>query len=639
MLPMSIPTVVHERFDREGTLRALKAAGASRVFLAIDRMPGDANKREAILARLKENIAFFRENGLEVGVWFWTFWLNPAEYPLLDGERMVVADGRTRPEQYCPASPAFVESSIAFIRELAQLGPDLLMFDDDYRFGFLPLGGVGCYCAHHMKRVEEMLGEPITREELVRKIYAGGKNRFRDAWQRALGESLEEYAVKVRETVDSVNPSIRFALCSVMSQWDVDGIDSVRIAKILAGGTKPLLRLIGAPYWAVEKNWGNRLAHIVELERMESAWCKAQAGTDMEIMPEGDVYPRPRHMTPANYLEGFDTAMRASGAVNATFKYMLDYTAAPDYENGYIRRHVRNTPVYEQLETLFGGKDCAGVRVYEAMRKFPDADMTDIAHPEEYALNLFFSRGARMLVDNTIPTVYEGKGCAGIAIGENARHLQSEDFEKGLILDIRAARILMEKGVDVGIAQIGDAHSAGLLYDAQQDAYVQSYYADNAYAVHLKEQAQVVGWAMEDDTRYPDAFRYVNAQGQKFFVYAFDASFVSDKRWRSYLMQRQLISAVKWLSGEALPAICEGNPDLYMLCRKSEDAMAVGLWNFYADDVEAPIVELERAYEDITFIGCEGSMVGNRVYLSRMEPYGMAAFEVRGEKQAEMELA
>ena len=63
-------------------------------------------------------------------------------------------------------------------------------------------------------------------------------------------------------------------------------------------------------------------------------------------MAEGDVYPRPRINCPASYLEGFDTAIRASGCTDGILKYGLDYTANADYETGYARFHERNTPLY-----------------------------------------------------------------------------------------------------------------------------------------------------------------------------------------------------------------------------------------------------------------------------------------------------
>ena len=95
----------------------------------------------------------------------------------------------------------------------------------------------------------------------------------------------------MRESVDSVNTEIRLGTCTCMSSWDIDGISAKDTAYILAGNTKPFLRLIGAPYWAVERNWGNCIQDVVELERMESSWTREE---EIEIMAEGDAYPRPR---------------------------------------------------------------------------------------------------------------------------------------------------------------------------------------------------------------------------------------------------------------------------------------------------------------------------------------------------------
>ena len=139
MLPLSVPVMIHEGFDREGTLKALRAARASRVFLAIDRVPGDVKTHSRVLKQLKENIAFFHEDGLEVGVWFWTFWLDPREYPELDGERMVVADGTMRPEQYCPASPKFVQRSLCRYQMTIMDGIKCTTHNSNFLFHRIPL--------------------------------------------------------------------------------------------------------------------------------------------------------------------------------------------------------------------------------------------------------------------------------------------------------------------------------------------------------------------------------------------------------------------------------------------------------------------------------------------------------------------
>ena len=82
---------------------------------------------------------------------------------------------------------------------------------------------------------------------------------------------------------------------------------------------------------------------------MESAWCDDE---NIEIMSEGDVYPRPRHRCPSSYLEGFDTAIRAAEATTGILKYTLSYTSAPEYENGYVDAHVRNKPIYNKAAAV-----------------------------------------------------------------------------------------------------------------------------------------------------------------------------------------------------------------------------------------------------------------------------------------------
>lgn len=63
-----------------------------------------------------------------------------------------------------------------------------------------------------------------------------------------------------------------------------------------------------------------------------------------------------------------------------------------------------------------------------------------------------------------------------------------------------------------------------------------------------------------------------------------------------------------------------------MQCKADEKTLAVGLWNFCADPIFQPVVELGDNYDAIEFIGCMGNLEGNRVTLSEIAPYGFAAF-------------
>lgn len=638
MYKLSIPVVVStDQFRKEETLQELQRAHADRVMLALGEIPFDPQDRAAQLKKLEEYIPYYQGNGMEVGVWVWSFMRKDQNNDTHGCELRISHTGELSKQSYCPLSPGFIADTQEFFTEIAKLNPDIIQFDDDYSITNSGASSARCYCHRHLSRMQEILGEEIDRETLYQKAFTGKSNRYRHAVLQASAESISHFSSEIRKAVDQVNPKIRISLCSVMGAWDMDGTNAIQTAKTLAGTTKPLLRLINAPYWAASKAWGNRLQHTIELGRMQYQWC---AGEDIEVMSEGDVYPRPRHKVPASYLEGYDTALRFAGITDGILKYMLDYNSSPRYETGYIDRHVKHEPLYQQIQSRFSHQKSVGVRVYNAMTKYANADMTGIENAFRYGWDMFFSRAARLLTDNTIPTTYEGTGCCGIVFGENARHLPAEALDNGLILDIRAAKILIEQGIDVGIQSIGSLiqpkiNTSGcstpqfLYYPAENEYTTTGYGPESAYEIEPMPDAEVITTVRDPFGEIPDTILYTNGNGQKFMVFCFDAYFTEEDRYRSYAMQRQLYKAVEWLSGKPLPVQCAGHPDLYIQCKKSETDTGVGLWNFFPDEIEEPTILLDKAYTSLECINCTGQLEGNVVKLSQLNPYGFAFFTLK----------
>lgn len=642
MYKVALPIHLKENTDPQEVLRTLNAVHAEYAILAFDHVILSAKREEyeKMLSSVKDILPFLKAHGYKVGIWFWSLWLADIEHDELLHEVMLGSQGVLRIRDtalnsqekrhsgfLCPTSPK-IEIMLDIIRHAASYAPDLILMNDDLGYATY-LSSIGCYCDRHMALIGEKLGYPITREELHAAVSGGKRNEIRDAWLEIQGQTLENYAAQIREAIDGVDASIRCGFCCVMSNFSTDGTSVARIAKLMAGKTKPLVRLIGAPYWAVDRSWGNRLQHVVELTRMECAWMQDDG---IELIAEGDVYPRPRHRVPAAFLESYDTALRAAGCCDGIFKLMLDYTSSIAYESGYVSRHVRNEALYAQIERLFGDKTALGVRVYEYMNKTNDADLSGIAKPDAYASDLLFSHAARLLSDNSVPTVYTGGG-VGIAFGENARHLPIEALENGLILDIRAARILMERGIDVGIEKIGRSMQNNFLYFPKEDERILAHYGENAaYEIAPKDGARIVTYSLDGDERYADTVEYENKDGQRFLVYAFDAAFTDENRYRNYATQRLLFDSLEWLGRQKMPVSCLGNPDLYMLCKKSEDALAIGLFNMFADDIPEPTVLLAEEYHDIEAVNCEATLDGRNVRLSAIPPYGYAFILLKKEK-------
>lgn len=594
----------------------IKKFDPDRIFISIDRYLQDENEKKSVLEGLRENCLFFKSKGYEVGAWIWAFMLNNNPYSCITSLK-----GTKFPENCCPADEDFLNFAVSFIEDVAKTGVDIIMFDDDLRYGFLG-DAPGCTCKHHMKMISDIVGEDVSPEKLREYVYNGGSNKYRDAYLKANGDAFRNFAKRMRETVDKVNPDIRMGACSCMTSWDIDGVSAGELAKIFAGRTKPFVRLIGAPYWAAVRGWGNSLQDVIELSRMECSWTD---DGNIEIFSEGDVYPRPRTNCPAAYLEGFDTALRAAGCTDGILKYGMDYVSDADYETGYSAYHIRNRELYKQIEAVFGNKTSAGVRVYEYPEKLRYANFSE----EENIENLFFSYASRTLAYNTVPTVWEGEGITGAVFGENARHIPLSALKNGLIIDIFAAKILSERGIDTGTEIFGDKINSGAYEIFTHNNNRISAMNVSLFDITLQSNAEILSFTEKEGREIPISYYYENENGQKFLV--FNACYTIDNPniFRHYERSRQLSQGVKKLSGKELPAAVSGHPALYMQCKENENSLAVGLWNFYADIAFSPEITLSEKYTEIKFVNCEGTLSDKKLTLSDIPAFGFCAVELK----------
>ncbi|MCQ2462808.1 MAG: hypothetical protein MJ177_05315 [Clostridia bacterium] len=619
---LSVPVMNLNFFNymsREKTVELFKKMGVKRVFIASESESIYGSKKEAELHALRENAAYLHSHGFEVGAWFWAFMDRSEEYV-----RMTSPGGEKSREMVCATDESYCEKMFSFIRDCGQTGIDMIMFDDDFRYGFHDIG-FGCLCENHLARIRAVLGENVSREQVREGIMTGGKNKYRDAFIKVNGEVFEEFALRCRQELDKVNSSVRMGFCSCITSWDIDGTTPDRISTLLAGNTKPFYRLIGAPYWAALSAWGHRLSYVIEQERLEISRRKNE---DIEIFSEGDTYPRPRFRVPAAYLEGFDTALRASGGTDGILKYMLDYCSDYDYETGYTDAHIRNMPVYEEIDRLFGDKEPVGVRVFDNAEKFSTIDMKLYEKDPISVQNSAFSASARFLASNSVSSVHTGNAYAGIAFGEDARILTERDINSGLILDFTAAKILFENGIDTGfISENGTAETGGTEYFTSGEKIGNPGYA-RLHRLTLNEKAQVGSYTMQKNEKIPVFYTYENENGQRIGVYTFDGYVTGDEIFRNYCRQKQVISALQWLSGKRLPAMCTGHPDLYILTKQKDKKITVGLWNFCPDKIYNACVEFAENIKAFSVYGADGTAKENTVTLSSIDAFGFAAVEV-----------
>lgn len=637
-----LETMTFKSSDREKIVQTFKKMRVERVMLCGSSYFYDQKRKAAFLEALTDDCAYLKAAGFEVGAWKWTFMDLRKDTEFV---RMRLPSGADSRQSVCPSDPNFRKFAADFICDLAGCGVDLIMLDDDFRYGNLD-SSVGCLCDNHIAYMSELLGEALTLDMLRDKLFAGGANKYRTAWLKAKRHFFALFSSDMRAALDKVAPHVRLGLCSSYCSWDMDGMTPYEIAKILAGNTAPFLRLSGAPFWAARSAPdGHTLEETIEFARLQLSFREANDG--IEVFAEDDSWPRPRSKCPAGYIEGFDQAIRASGGIDGMLKYTMTYSSSERYETGYNDRHIRNLPVYDSIDTMFGNKSCTGIRVFEYREKYENADLpTHFASERELEFAFSFSYASRMLAAANIPTVYTDVGTVGIAFGENAKYIPTSALKNGLILDARAAEILTARGIDVGLGSKGErkcvitesfadcrehvAVSGAYAYDLtlKQGARVESTFTTydfDGQTLALLPHAEV---QFDDHSEIVGSYTYENKSGEKFLVFAFDGQCAGEMLFRSYARADQLKRIIPRLGRGCGFTLCT-SPHLYVIAKQSGDRVTLGLWNFSVDPIEEPYFRLDATADVriLSTVATDATVSGDTVALSRIEPFGFAAVE------------
>ena len=615
--------------NRETYIELFHKAGAERIFLVINSITAP------IPSDLAENISYFQSQGFEVGIWTDTighgFVLSHVEQEETSTFQPIVdITGSVRHHANCPISPSFQKYIANRIAELAKTGANIVMLDDDFRMSQHG-DELCCACELHLRRISERVGEEITLEKIKPYVLFGKANPYRDAWISVQKEGLIELARAIREAVDKVAPHVTVCCCTALAPWNVDGVDMVEISKILAGKNPPILRLTGAPYWATKKRQFPLIATF-EIARMLASFAEQK---DVELMSEGDVYPRPRYTCPASYLELYDAITRIDGGYDGILKYMFDYLAGPHFELGYLEHHKENKPYIEQLSRMFEGGANAGVRIISRPHTYQNADL-DLGRVTDISPRPL---DATMLGSCSIPTVYRGRGVCNSVFGENARNMDLDLLNNGTILDAVSAVILSERGVDVGLKSHGTLAEQTISSICTNDAQYKSFVSDGAVRILpaiLSEKAEPLLFICDPKRENTLAYSYENGNGERFLVFLFEGdSIYSPTRVclsgliKNYAIQRVLLETIPWVARQKLPAYSQGNPELYLMCQTSKASMNVALFNCFADPITNLKIHLDRPYQRIECLNCEAILDGETVTLStRLYGYSSAAFSV-----------
>lgn len=650
MYEVTLPFISKLRSEKEWqiSISEMKRSKIDGIYLIYDRFLLDDQKKDRIKDIFINNKRMLENAGFEVYAWVVPtigYGGGPANETDVDAtkiyRRIKGVKGREA-VAFCPFDEDFCEDLYSTFSRVAKTGVKKILLEDDFTLmgGKLPVDNIGCCCDIHMKKLSEMLDENITREKLAEHLLNGKPNKYRDAFSKLCNESLMKVAKGIEKAVHDVDPEIRLALSANSASYHLEGADFMSLCKVVSGTTPPLARLTGAPYW---KDNASNLNSVIETVRLQSKWCKDEG---IECMTEGDTYPRPRFVTPAAHLEMYDMILRTDANTDSILKYMHDYNSKDDYETGYIDNHLANTEIYGEIERRFKGKT-VGLGMFEK-----PYNLSEMNFDETFPYMDFADHGTLPLVsqwlvtDCSVPTTYSEPEGASLVFGQNAKFLTERELNNGLILDMAAAKILHEKGIDVGIEKFEEAPDpSGEYFSEQDDVVCASTERDGGFfRITPNNKAKVISefylsfgslirttGINEAVDKFPACYLYENKKGQRFMVYTFAANRIKTKgSWknglfRNYYRQAQLIKGYEWVSGRKLPAVCKKAPYLYIICKREGEKLHIGLFNISADKIFNPVIEVEKTYETADFYNCSGKIAEENVILKdAILPYSVA---------------
>lgn len=524
--------------NRDFFLANLKRSDTNILLLSICEFfyTGEERKRE--LDNLRKNIDYFRANGYEPIIW-----TNSLGYgvPHRDKDfesrfsssvRLTSFEGYTS-AAVCTLDEDFRLAMCDNVRDFIKAGAKSILWDDDLVQSVRP--GAFCCCEKHRKKFFEKTGKNYTPEQL-RDLFAGNPSEERSAFLDVMGESLTDFCKALRAAADEISPEVNMGLCASFTHYDIEGVNIKELINVLAGkNRRPFFRLSGAPYWAVhaQRFPGQSIGAIAEFVKMQAAWF---VDSDISLLDENDPFPRDTRIVPVSICEIYDKISQTIPGL-IRHKYFMCFNPESG-DTAYLEEHIRNMERDKKLGSFLQNKTPCGIRIYQSEHLLSTAKLPE-TYPGDWAFMSMFSQpyAGIFAALNGFATKYSGSG-AGICFGENARNLTESEISQGLVLDMKAALILKERGYDTGIetAQIADGFNGRfnvdstvvrneLVYQASADVFTEP--NGIFYDVKAKKGAETKATLRTKTAEIPYCIQYKNDSGMKFSVLCFDADSLS----------------------------------------------------------------------------------------------------------------
>lgn len=314
----------------------------------------------------------------------------------------------------CPEDPRVQAYFRKALVRLASEHPAAIMLDDDFHMLIGP--GEGCACPLHMEKFNRENGTNMTQSQLVAHIREkGDHDPLTKSYVRLQQESLIHLATIMRESIDSVDPTIQGIMCNCG-----DECEAIKYtAPIFAGKGNPTIVRAHSGMYAPPTAKGMSDA----FRRMAVGYSHLKKNNIDIVLGETDTIPMNRYGKCARYLHAHYTGLILGGARGAKHWITRNGTYEPTSGKAYREILAKHTKFYQVLSELAENIRWVGCN---------SAFIEQLPHP-------FFRENVWKYHENTWATKFFER--IGVPFYFSDSQHEADFLEAGLVEDMTDAQI------------------------------------------------------------------------------------------------------------------------------------------------------------------------------------------------------
>ncbi|APX71989.1 hypothetical protein M5C72_02275 [Companilactobacillus allii] len=239
----------------------------------------------------------------------------------LDIKPMVSYQGVLSTSMACPGYVGWMEYISDVYAIYASIKPHELWLEDDFRHYKNAPFELGCFCEDHMKKYNAIAHSDLTREEFIKKMFTGEKNKYRDAYLQVARDEILKAASMIEEKVHKVSPNTSMGL---MSSWPeihaLENRDWHKLLEVLSGPNTPAVSRPHLPAY----NEVSTLQYARDFEKYTVA-TRTLIGNKHKIYPELENYMYSQYAKSNRFTQfqlETSSSVRADGLLMNLFSMM-----------------------------------------------------------------------------------------------------------------------------------------------------------------------------------------------------------------------------------------------------------------------------------------------------------------------------